>query len=874
MNPLPFGFQVPCDPGGVPYLPSLKNGGAGNVVVVGSGAQLPEEVAVTGGNQGMASGGVKRRWANDDATRSGNANAVGGTGAFGLAMMGQTTQQLPEDEQPFVVPGFVATSATAASHPRDTNPSDGHPTASGPSLHIMASPPGMSNMPFLLGQNDLGWLMTGRSGGLEQLGPLDVGPLTPSSALHLSQALNFTPFANASSPRLPPSASAFELVQCEGGVGEQEQEQPQEGKFERGNARMDAEITDLDMDMVDYEDSRDSQASFQSDVSRSMSATGGGGGEGRKKAAAKKKATSRKAPARPSSGGQRKRMDWSKGEPAERMRQAIEECKAITDSGVGSWRAVARKYDISWAVLYPRLSGKVAVDASLGAKSMLPREIEEKIYRHCCEMADKGMGLDWADVKPLAVKIASTAGIPRFKATDGWVRQFQHRFPQLKRTKVTRTDSYSESVNSPNKGPRRCFVLCNAGGGQGEAQAGDSHLDNGPATADTQVDESQPFFDDAAAEFGEMEDEKEGEGEEEGTGALGGGDEHSRGYTVGMASHTTSRAESPAPSAFGKDEEGAAGQERQCLPSMPLPTASFNLGRGLASGARMNEALRGLMAHPHLLQQHQGGGVLAPPGFESADSLPALSIPEPGDDGDSNITAADLMPLVSDDQGDGLAGPSWRPDPGMHVNRGQSFDSVSVEGSVTSADGFGPNGSVVPVKRRVQLAKQRAATIQGGQAMRKNRPLSRELERVDQLLQQEAQRAQTEALQRQTNEEAGIKQEQEPQAQQQQQTQRRRQDEAPPLPPRRRRQLPEEQPAVRAEEGGAGGEGEEQGRGRSLPPRKRGRLLLNPEQPVVDLLVEMGVVPASTAKPSLASMKAFMDRFHLKLPRSRTKVRT
>lgn len=32
--------------------------------------------------------------------------------------------------------------------------------------------------------------------------------------------------------------------------------------------------------------------------------------------------------------------------------------------------------------------------------------------------------------------MAELAGIQRFKATDGWVRQFQHRFPQLKRYKV------------------------------------------------------------------------------------------------------------------------------------------------------------------------------------------------------------------------------------------------------------------------------------------------------------------------------------------------------------------------------------------------------------------------------------------------------
>merc|ERR1712054_392198 len=67
-------------------------------------------------------------------------------------------------------------------------------------------------------------------------------------------------------------------------------------------------------------------------------------------------------------------------------------------TGSSSWRAVARKYGISWAVLYPRLKGKIAIDASLGAKSTLSKELETKILNHCIEMANKGRGLDWVDV--------------------------------------------------------------------------------------------------------------------------------------------------------------------------------------------------------------------------------------------------------------------------------------------------------------------------------------------------------------------------------------------------------------------------------------------------------------------------------------------
>jgi hypothetical protein len=117
----------------------------------------------------------------------------------------------------------------------------------------------------------------------------------------------------------------------------------------------------------------------------------------------------------PASG--KKRVDWSKGEPAARMRAAIAECREITQHGSSaagskSWRGVARKYGISWAVLYPRLSGKISVDACLGggktgppgdqggdgddagapgaAGAALPRDAEVKLFNACCSAARRG----------------------------------------------------------------------------------------------------------------------------------------------------------------------------------------------------------------------------------------------------------------------------------------------------------------------------------------------------------------------------------------------------------------------------------------------------------------------------------------------------
>lgn len=108
--------------------------------------------------------------------------------------------------------------------------------------------------------------------------------------------------------------------------------------------------------------------------------------------------------------------------------------------------------------------------------------MENKIYEHCCKMADRGMGLDWVDVKRLAAKMASLAGIQNFKATDGWVRQFQHRFSQLKRYRVDQSgdDDTLSVVSSDNGGRAPSSRSGSASGGGGTSHKRKYYLHNTP----------------------------------------------------------------------------------------------------------------------------------------------------------------------------------------------------------------------------------------------------------------------------------------------------------------------------------------------------------------------------------------------------------
>ena len=86
-------------------------------------------------------------------------------------------------------------------------------------------------------------------------------------------------------------------------------------------------------------------------------------------------------------------------------------------------------FGVPKSVLHRRLSGGLTANASLGSKPVIPKEGEQRLHDHVIKLADLGFGIDWADIRSLAVKLASCAGIEHFVAGGGWLDGFKKRSP-------------------------------------------------------------------------------------------------------------------------------------------------------------------------------------------------------------------------------------------------------------------------------------------------------------------------------------------------------------------------------------------------------------------------------------------------------------
>ena len=74
--------------------------------------------------------------------------------------------------------------------------------------------------------------------------------------------------------------------------------------------------------------------------------------------------------------------------------------------------------------------------SGLGCKPILSEQWEQQLHDHILKMADLGFGIDWGDIRALAVKIAAAAGIDKFSAGGGWIDGFKRRFPDLTRLRT------------------------------------------------------------------------------------------------------------------------------------------------------------------------------------------------------------------------------------------------------------------------------------------------------------------------------------------------------------------------------------------------------------------------------------------------------
>ena len=82
------------------------------------------------------------------------------------------------------------------------------------------------------------------------------------------------------------------------------------------------------------------------------------------------------------------------------------------------------------------MSGRIRVDAKLGSKQAIPQEVEQRLHDHILKLADLGFGIDWMDVRLLATKLATCAGVENFVAGGGWVDGFKAWYPDLARLRT------------------------------------------------------------------------------------------------------------------------------------------------------------------------------------------------------------------------------------------------------------------------------------------------------------------------------------------------------------------------------------------------------------------------------------------------------
>jgi len=130
--------------------------------------------------------------------------------------------------------------------------------------------------------------------------------------------------------------------------------------------------------------------------------------------------------------GKRARLDWTAGEFVDILHAAYEAC---TDGPLGI-RESARIYGVPFSVLQRRVDGKTDLLASAGRSSCLPKDVEQQLHDHILKLADLGFGVDWGDVRALAVRLGEAHGLTSFVAGGGWLDGFKSRFVDLTRLRT------------------------------------------------------------------------------------------------------------------------------------------------------------------------------------------------------------------------------------------------------------------------------------------------------------------------------------------------------------------------------------------------------------------------------------------------------
>jgi hypothetical protein len=132
--------------------------------------------------------------------------------------------------------------------------------------------------------------------------------------------------------------------------------------------------------------------------------------------------------------GTQHRRNYSKGDDAKRMQNALAEALANPEPNM---LAVASKHDISRKSLTERITGNIAENAQVGRRPLLTQEEEANLVNFLVEMSALGFGYNLEQLKGLVRKLFNKNAD---EFTNGWLSYFFKKHPEITKRRTEALD--------------------------------------------------------------------------------------------------------------------------------------------------------------------------------------------------------------------------------------------------------------------------------------------------------------------------------------------------------------------------------------------------------------------------------------------------
>ena len=158
--------------------------------------------------------------------------------------------------------------------------------------------------------------------------------------------------------------------------------------------------------------------------------------------------------------GKKKRVNYAKGSPAERMRTAVEYLQTHRSE---NYQDVAFKFMVDRKSLRMRVEGELTLDSHVGNKGFLTMEQEQKLVQHCLDMARLGYGYDVLQIRNIVRYYLKDK---ECEVTSGWWQKFKERHPEITRRRGEALEvQRASALNAQNIAPffeklKLAFTVC------------------------------------------------------------------------------------------------------------------------------------------------------------------------------------------------------------------------------------------------------------------------------------------------------------------------------------------------------------------------------------------------------------------------------